>query len=60
MLVTVLLAACSSKSEKLAELAKQTREQMGCPLTLVPDVMYINDVTSDDESIILMLLSLMI
>lgn len=52
MLVTVLLAACSSKSEKLAELAKQTREQMGCPLTLVPDVMYINDVTSDDESII--------
>lgn len=52
VLVAVLLAACSSKSEKLAELAKQTKEQMGCPKMLVPDVMFMKDVTSDENSII--------
>ena len=49
---SVVLVACSSKSDKLAELAKQTKEQMGCPKTLVPDVMYMKDVSSDENSII--------
>ena len=52
VLVAVVLVACSSKSDKLAELAKQTKEQMGCPKTLVPDVMYMKDVSSDENSII--------
>lgn len=52
VLVAVVLVACSSKSDKLAELAKQTKEQMGCPKMLVPDVMFIKDVTSDENSII--------
>lgn len=52
MLVAVVLVACSSKSDKLAELAKQTKEQMGCPKMVVPDVMFIKDVTSDENSII--------
>lgn len=52
VLVAVVLVACSSKSDKLAELAKQTKEQMGCPKMLVPDVMFMKDVTSDENSII--------
>lgn len=52
VLVAVVLVACSSKSDKFAELAKQTKEQMGCPKTLVPDVMYMKDVSSDENSII--------
>ena len=52
VLVAVVLVACSSKSDKLAELAKQTKEQMGCPKTLVPDVMYMKNVSSDENSII--------
>lgn len=52
VLVAVVFVACSSKSDKLAELAKQTKEQMGCPKTLVPDVMYMKDVSSDENSII--------